>query len=220
MLAVPAFNNGIFDLTGKAEDQCSNIQIANYYLGHGAVGYCDDNDPFLVTGTMLATDGNYDEKIEDLVRNNANYLYDGLNFACVRSWDVLNNVGNCTCAYFETDVIPPECPYDIYLDTQLNPREYLICGNNAWLNATVCDDQAKIQGGEYFIDIVMPPVPAPWSGIWMNPLYNFTKEGLLCSVIGANVDASQLSEGTHYINLRGKDIVENWGKMLQCGQNI
>ncbi|MEM5778475.1 MAG: Ig-like domain-containing protein [Candidatus Aenigmatarchaeota archaeon] len=97
------------------------------------------------------------------------------------------------------------------------PNEYLICGNNTWLNATVCDQESKIQGGEYFIDTIIPPIPAPWSGVWMNTLYNFTRaDSWKCAVIGAFVDTSKLSDGTHYIKLRGKDTAENWGKITEC----
>jgi hypothetical protein len=217
VVVTPAFNNGIFNLTAHVEDTCSNIKIAKYYIGAGGSGRCDDYDPFIVVGNMLPTDGNYDELIEDVYINNANFFRDGVNFACVKSWDVLNNVGNCACAYFETDILPPDCPYDIYLDDVLYPNEYLICGNNAWLNATVCDQQSKIQGGEYFIDVQIPPIPAPWSGIWMDTLYNFTRnDGWKCAVIGALVNTSNFSDGTHYIRLRGKDTAENWGKISEC----
>ncbi|MEM5772994.1 MAG: fibronectin type III domain-containing protein [Candidatus Aenigmatarchaeota archaeon] len=189
----------------------------------GAAGYgrCDDNDPFLVIGDMLPSDGNYDELAEDVYKNNIGFFHDGTNFVCVKAKDVEGNWGNCACVYFETDIEPPECPYNIYLDNVPNPREYLVCGNNPWLNATVCDDESPIQGGEYFIDWNFSSgIPAPWSGNWMNTLYNFTFNGLICSIIGAEVNITNLSDGTHYINLRGKDIVENWGKMIECGQNI
>jgi len=209
----PYYNNGIFDATALATDTCSNIKKSEYFLGHG-LGSCG----FAGTGTpMDATDGSFDELIENVKKDNVQYYVDGLNYICVQSQDVANNWGNCVCAYFETDILPPDCPYDIYLDKQLNPNEYLICGNNAWVNATICDQQSRIQGGEYFIDITIPPVPAPWSGIWMNTLYNFTRaDAWKCAVIGAQVDASKLSDGTHYIKIRGKDTAENWGKITEC----
>ena len=216
VLATPPFNNGIFNITGTAKDKCSNIKISKYYIGNG-VGSCDDYNPFLITGNMDPTDGSYDSLLENVRRLNAFYNHDGQNFACVKSWDVLDNVGNCNCSYFDTDIIPPDCAYDIYLDTQLYPVELQLCGDNAWLNATVCDSQSPIQGGEYFIDPTPNTVPEPWTGIWMNVLREFIDgRGYHCAVIGANVDTSQLSEGTHYIKLRGKDIVENWGKFLLC----
>jgi cysteine-rich repeat protein len=217
VLLTPPFNNGIFNLTGTAQDQCSNISTSKYYLGTG-VGSCDDYNLF--SGTMDPADGSYDELLEDLKKLNLQYRYDGQNFACIKSWDVLNNVGNCNCTYFDTDVLPPDCPYDIYLDDVKYPDEYLICGNNAWLNATVCDSQSPIQGGEYFIDPAPNTVPEPWTGVWMNVLEEFIdSRGWHCAIIGAAVDTSQLTDGTHYIKIRGKDIVENWGKFLQC-QNV
>jgi cysteine-rich repeat protein len=209
----PYFNNGIFDVNATATDACSNIKKSEYFVGHG-LGYCGP----VGTGTLMdATDGSFDEKVEDVKKDNVQFFWDGLNYVCIQSQDVANNWGNCKCAYFETDILPPDCPYDIYLDNVKYPDEYLICGNNAWLNATVCDQQSKIQGGEYFLDITIPPIPAPWSGIWMNTLYNFTRaDSWKCAIIGALVDTSQLSDGTHYIKARGKDTVENWGKISEC----
>ncbi|MCK4496614.1 MAG: hypothetical protein KAU24_00345, partial [Candidatus Aenigmarchaeota archaeon] len=210
----PYYNNGQFDVDAVTEDECSNIQTAEYFLGHATVGYCGDPG----TGTIMdPTDGSFDEKIEEIKKDNIEYYRDGLNWICIQAKDTQEIWGNCACAYFETDTIPPDCPYDMYLDDELYPDEYLICGDNAWLNATVCDQQSWIQGGEYFIDLQIPPIPAPWSGYWMNTLYNFTRnDGWHCSVIGAFVDASGLEDGTHYIKLRGKDTVENWGKIAQC----
>jgi len=215
----PPFNNGNFDATSYTQDDCSNIKKSEYFLGHSSVGFCGIPG----SGTpMDATDGLFDEKAEDLKKDNVMYnVFDGLNWICVQSQDTANNWGNCDCAYFDTDTIPPDCPYDIYLNNTLYPKEYLICGNNAWLNATVCDEQSQIQGGEYFLDKTIPPVPAPWSGIWMNVLSTFIRptDGHNCAIIGAFVDTSNLLDGTHYIKLRGKDVVENWGKIIQC-QNV
>jgi len=214
----PSNNNGIFDASATATDTCSNIKKSEYFLGHATIGYCG----YVGTGTpMDPTDGNFDELIEDVKKDNVQYLVDGLNWICIQSQDTANNWGNCQCSYFDTDILPPDCPYDIYLDSQLYPNEYLICENNAWINATVCDEQSSIQGGEYFLDTTIPPVPAPWSGYWMNVLYSFIRpsDGHNCAVIGALVDTSQLSDGTHYIKLRGKDSVENWGKIIEC-QNV
>jgi cysteine-rich repeat protein len=212
---IPSYNNGLFNLSAKATDECSNIKTSEYFLGF------DDNtagcgEPG--TGTLLsAKDGSFDELIEDLFKKNVQFPTDGLNWACVQSEDVSNNWGNCQCAWFETDSFPPSCPFDIMLDNQLYPNEYLVCGNNPWLNATVCDTQSNIQGGEFFIDVQMPPIPQPWTGIWMDPLRQFMIGSQRCAVIGALVNTSKLGEGTHYIKLRGKDIVENWGKILECG---
>ncbi len=209
----PYYNNGNFNTTALTTDVCSNIKKSEYFVGHG-LGSCG----FAGTGTSMdVTDGNFDEKVEDIKKNNVQYFFDGLNYICIQSQDVANNWGNCECAYYETDIIPPDCPTDIYMDNQLYPDEYLICGNNAWLNASVCDQESKIQGGEYFIDKTIPPIPAPWSGYWMDTLYNFTRvDSWKCGVIGALVDTSQLEDGTHYIKIRGKDTAENWGKISEC----
>jgi cysteine-rich repeat protein len=218
VLAVPYYNNGNFGLTGTATDTCSNIERAEYFLGHSDIGSCGTPG----TGTAMdATDGNFNWLIEDLKKDNVIYYLDGSNFVCVQSKDSAGNWGNCDCYYFETDVYPPDYPYDIYLDNVLYPNEYLICGDDAWLNATVCDDESDIQGGEYFLDITIPPIPAPWSGEWMDVLYPFIRpDGYHCAVIGALVDTSQLEDGTHYIAIRGKDSVENWGKISQWKYNI
>ena len=212
----PAFNNGNFNATSYTVDDCSNIKKSEYFLGHSSIGSCGLSG----SGTpMDATDGLFDEPAEDLKKDNVFYnVFDGLNWICVQSQDTANNWGNCDCAYFDTDTLPPDCPYDIYLNQTLYPKEYLICGNNAWLNATVCDEQSHIQGGEYFLDKTIPPVPAPWSGIWMNVLSTFIRpgDGHNCAIIGAFVDTSNLLDGTHYIKLRGKDTVENWGKIVFC----
>jgi hypothetical protein len=213
----PVFNNGNFNATALANDTCSNIKKSEYFLGHSSVGFCG------IPGTgapMDATDGLFDELIEDLKKDNVLYnVFDGLNWICIQSQDNATNWGNCDCAYFDTDTLPPDCSYDIYLDQTLYPKEYLMCGNNAWLNATVCDEQSNIQGGEYFVDFNFTnAVPAPWSGTWMNVLYEFDRpsDGHHCAILGSLVNTSNLSDGTHYIKLRGKDIVENWGKIIQC----
>jgi hypothetical protein len=214
LLVDPYYNNGVFNVTGLATDTCSNIKKSEYFVGRG-LGSCG----FVGTGTpMDPTDGNFDNKIENIKKNNVQYLYDGLNYICIQSQDFADNWGNCACAYYDTDIIPPECPYDIYLDKTLYPNEYLVCGNNAWINATICDEQSPIQGGEYFLDTKIPPIPAPWSGIWMNVLSSFARpsDNHNCAVIGALVDTSKLTDGTHYIKLRGKDSVENWGKIDSC----
>ena len=214
----PSFNNGIFNLTATTEDNCTVIKTAEYFVGPGGTGSCDPEAP--VKGTIYpADDGSFDldKLLENLLKRNIIYRSDGVNWACVKGQDNANNWGNCACVYFETDVLPPDCPYDIYLDKELYPDEYLICGNNSWLNATVCDQESKMQGGEYFIDPIIPPIPTPWTGYWMNTLYNFTRaDSWKCAIIGAFVNTNNLSDGTHYIKLRGKDTAENWGKISEC----
>jgi hypothetical protein len=218
----PHFNNGKFNTTATVNDTCSNIKTAKYYIGHSAVGSCSAASSEQ-SGTIYPLDnGTFNlDKLIEYVGRTSNYPRDGLNYICIEGQDTVNNWGNCACGYFEVDAIPPDCPSNIYLDSVSNPKEYLVCGNNAWLNSTVCDSQSHIQGGEYFLDITIPPVPAPWSGYWMNVLNEFTDgRGYRCAVIGALINTSSLTDGTHYINLRGKDSVENWGKMSECGQNI
>ncbi|MCW1297714.1 MAG: DNRLRE domain-containing protein, partial [Candidatus Parvarchaeota archaeon] len=218
VVVTPHYNNGVFNLTAKTEDTCTVIKTAEFFVGPDSHASCDPEAP--VKGTIYpADDGSFDldKLVEYLLKKNIVFKSDGVNWVCVRAQDNAGNWGNCECTYFEEDILPPDCAYDIYLDNVLYPNEYLICGNNTWLNATVCDQESKIQGGEYFIDVVIPPIPAPWSGIWMDTSYNFTRwDGYKCAYIGAFVDASKLSDGTHYIRLRGKDTAENWGKISEC----
>ncbi|MCX6820892.1 MAG: DNRLRE domain-containing protein, partial [Candidatus Aenigmarchaeota archaeon] len=217
----PSFNNGVFNLNTNATDTCSNIQISKYYIGRSneSLGYCDDfsSSQFYVTGAMEPVDGSYNSTFEKVFKNNIAFFLDGVNFACVKSWDVNGNPGSCACAYFETDTLPPDCAYNIYLNGYFTPSNQLICQNSFTINATVCDKQSNIQGGEYFLDTQIPPVPTPGSGIWMTNLTRFARptDGSLCAVIGASVDASHLQDGLHTINLRGKDAF-NWGKIENC----
>ncbi|RLJ03893.1 MAG: hypothetical protein DRP18_05455, partial [Candidatus Aenigmatarchaeota archaeon] len=214
----PAYNNGHFTTNATTEDTCTVIKTAKYYIGHSSVGSCSELMAEKSGTIYPADDGSFNlDKLKEDLAGVYSFYRDGMNYICIQAQDNVGNWGNCACGYFETDTIPPDCPYDIYLDDELYPDEYLICGDNQWLNATVCDQESFIQGGEYFIDAEIPPVPEPWSGFWMNPLYNFTRgDGYHCSVIGAEVDVSELEDGTHYIKLRGKDTAENWGKIINC----
>jgi len=214
---LPWFNNGRFNLTAKATDQCSFIQTAEYFIGYeprypmtcGADG----------TGTTIfPEDGSFgsDKLIEYLKATNVlvEDNHDGYNWVCVHSKDVAGNWGNCQCLQFQSDTILPDGPVNIKLDDKSNPKEYLICGNNPTLSAKVCDSQSDIQGGEYFIDTAEPQ---PWNGFWMNASKNWqeflTAESFFCANISAIVNTTPLSEGTHYIVLHGKDDKENWGKV-------
>jgi len=213
IVITPSYNNGIFNLTAITEDTYSPIKTAEYFIGH--IGNASCGLPGTGTPIYPLDDGSFDldNLIEYLKGEDITLLQDGLNWACVQAQDAVNNWGNCACAYFETDASPPYYPYNIYLDDVLNPNEYLVCGNNPWLNATVCDKESYIQGGEYFIDLAIPPIPAPGSGNWMNMLQNFTSFGYKCAVIGNSVDILGLSDGTHTIRIRGEDHLENWGKL-------
>jgi len=219
VVVLPSFNNGVFNLTATATDTCSNIQTSKYFVGHGGLGYCDGvPSADYVVGTMDPVDGSYNSPIENVYKNNLNLFRDGVNFACVESQDQHGNWGNCACAYMDTDILPPSCSYNVYLGNYVNPSNHLICGGSFTINATVCDTQSNIQGGEYFIDTQIPPVPAPWTGVWMTNLTRFVRptDGSLCAVINATVDASHLQDGLHTIALRGKDAVENWAKIENC----
>jgi hypothetical protein len=218
VLVNPSYNNGIFNVTATATDQCSNIKTSEYFLRHSGSVNCGTPG----TGTLMpAEDGNFDELIEDLRKDSIEYFMDGSNRICIQSQDVANNWGNCECGYFETDTKPPELVYNFTLNHVPNPHELLVCGNNPLINVTICDSQSDVQGGEYFLDKWIPPmpVPAPWSGYWLNILNHYLNGGWHCSDLSAIVNLTPLSEGTHYINqIRGKDIVENWGKIY--GQNF
>ena len=215
---VPAYNNGYFNLDAFTQDICSNIAEAEYFFGYTTTPTCTGL-PF----SMPAKDGVFDSKSEELQKINAEYSHDGLNWVCVRSKDTDNNWGNCACAYFEVDNIPPEMQRDVILDGVKNPKELLVCGKDPVLQVTICDSQSSIQGGEYFLDKWIPPEPqpAPWTGYWLEPYAQFIDAytGWHCANLSAMVDAGELTEGTHYINqIRGKDTVENWGKIY--GQNF
>lgn len=217
---VPMPNNGHFDVTSHAEDTCSNIEEAEYFL---STSYITCGNPG--TGTPLeAFDGDFDELIEDLIDEDAEFLHDGSNMLCVQSKDSEDNWGNCDCMVFETDTIPPELVYDFRLNNESEPDEYLICGDNPEAFVTICDTQSQIQGGEFFLNLWVPPspIPAPWTGYWLEPLNQYMNNGWHCSDLQGRINLSDfedLMDGTHYINqIRGKDVVENWGKIY--GQNF
>jgi hypothetical protein len=217
LLVDPFYNNGIFDITATAEDTCSAIEEAEYFVGHAGTEHCGDEG----TGTpMDALDEDFNDLIEDLISENVNQFEDGANWACVQSKDTEDNWGDCECYTFESDTIPPDYPYDIFLNDEIYPDEYLICGDDPTLTATVCDQETHIQGGEYFLDLIMPPIPTPWSGFWMDPTGAFQLNGWHCDIITALVDLTELEDGTHDIKLRGKDGVENWGKISQWPYNV
>ena len=215
----PAYSNGHFNITATAEDECSVIEESEYFLGHSGVDDCGTPG----TGTpMSAEDGSFDELIEDLIEEDASIGNDGQNWVCVQSKDEEDKWGNCACTYFETDTVPPERVYDIYLNGVKNPKELLVCGDDPELNVTICDSQSDIQGGEYFLDKWIPPeeIPAPGSGYWLEPYAQFYDDGWHCANLSDIIELDNLSDGTHYINqIRGKDIVENWGKVWNQNLN-
>lgn len=220
LLINPFYNNGIFDIFATTTDECSNIEQSEYFVGHAGEPYCGEPG----TGTpMNAFDGDFDELTEELIKENVNYLEDGLNWACVQSKDVIGNWGDCECVYFESDTIPPEILRNFKLNDVSDPHEYLICGNDPVVNVTICDTQSEIQGGEFFLDMWIPPepIPAPWTGYWLEPLNHYIGSlGYHCSDTQGTIPLSDLEDGTHYLNqIRGKDIVENWGKVYNQNLN-
>ncbi|MFH1787878.1 MAG: hypothetical protein ABH834_00685, partial [Candidatus Altiarchaeota archaeon] len=214
----PNPNNGLFDITATATDSCTNIDKAEYFAGDAVIPCGPEG-----TGiSMDASDGNFDALIEDVEKYFSSAITDGSNVVWVRSHDAAGNWGNCIPFYFETDRIPPERVFDYCIDGNCPPDEYLMCGNDGTLTVTVCDSESNLQGGEYFIDMNIPPqnIPAPWSGFWLNITNNYIdKIGWHCSDLTGPLHLGNLSEGTHYINqIRGKDTVENWGKIYN--QNL
>ncbi|MEA3248540.1 MAG: hypothetical protein U9Q73_02430, partial [Nanoarchaeota archaeon] len=216
-LVNPIYNGGIFNLTGTVVDECSPIKTAEYFLGRSnQLRDCGVNG----TGTVIYPedgDFNLDKLVEYLKAEDVVFSKDGPNWACMQSQDNAGNWGNCSCVNFETDALPPEEPFDVKLNDEYNSNEYLVCGINPVLTATVCDSESDIQGGEFFFDNE-EQVPDWWTGYWMEPGEQF--QGIPygidfyhCSNISALVNMENISDGTHYIKLRGKDIVENWGKI-------
>jgi cysteine-rich repeat protein len=235
----PIYNNGVFDILGLATDECSAIEESEYFVGSS--GYPDCGTPG--TGSaMSAADGNFNEFIEELIKEDATIDKDGTNWACVQSKDEEGLWGNCDCIIFESDTIPPERIIDITLDGELNPVEWLICGDDPLLQITVCDSESWIQGGEFFLNMWVPPedIPAPWTGYWMDVVGDqFYDDGWHCANLEKYIPLEgsdegttdngegnyelahlELAEGTHWINqIRGKDIVENWGKIWNQNLN-
>jgi len=145
VLVTPTYNGGIFNLTGTATDTCSPIKTAEYFLGRSNQPRdCGDYG----TGTAIypENDGTFDlnNLVEYLKAEDVIFFNDGGNWACIQSQDNASNWGNCNCANFETDALPPEEPFDIKLNNEYDPYEYLVCGMDPTLTATVCDSQSDI----------------------------------------------------------------------------
>ncbi|MCD4770890.1 lamin tail domain-containing protein [archaeon] len=238
----PIYNNGNFDVSGTATDECSAVASAEYFVGQGTAGCFGNPHP------MDAVDMSFDELIEDLEQHHYNTpvtIQDGQNFLCIQSYDSLGNLGDCSCKYFESDTVPPERVFDVTLNGVENPNELLICGDDPLLKLTVCDSESWLQGGEFFLNMWIPPedIPAPWTGYWMDapPIEDqYYSDGWHCADLERYVPLNytdpvdhdvfghqwtepshpDLVEGTHWINqIRGKDIVENWGKIWSQNLN-
>ncbi len=226
LLVGPMYNNGVFNVTATVEDGCSPIRTAEYFLRHS--GSVDCGTPG--TGTEIyPTDGSFglDELREYVEAGDVEFFEDGSNRICMQGQDEQGIWGDCVCYYYESDTWPPELIYDVSLNDVEDPDESLICGDNPMLYVTICDSQSDIQGGEFFLNMLIPPmsVPAPWSGYWLSvlsPPGQYYDGGWHCADLSGQIDQSDfdgLGEGTHYINqIRGKDVVENWGKVY--GQNF
>jgi len=107
-------------------------------------------------------------------------------------------------------------PSGILVNGRCNFKELLVCGTNPTLSANVCDYQSTIQLSEYFIDETSP---ANWWGINMAATDEVYYDEN-CEDVQATIDLTALSEGTHYVQLHGKDTVENWGKLDQPANPI
>lgn len=217
----PVYNNGVFDTVALASDVCSDIKKSEYFTRVSSSGLSCGTPG---TGNSLpAFDGNFDELVEDLLKSDVEFYTDGSNKICVQSQDALGNWGNCECFYYETDTVPPEFVKNTFINGVSEPQEVLVCGDDPLIETTVCDTQSEIQGGEFFIDMLIPPspVPAPWTGEWLNPTNQYTGPlGRHCSDLNGTIPLFGLDDGTHYINqIRGKDIVENWGKIYNQNLN-
>lgn len=109
----PVYNNGYFNLDAQAEDECSAIKEAEYYVGQGTAGCY--GTPF----AMEAEDLTYDELVEMVEKYHYNSpvtIQDGQNFVCVKAYDTGDEESNCACMYFESDLIPPERIIEITLN--------------------------------------------------------------------------------------------------------
>jgi hypothetical protein len=209
------YNNGIFDIFANASDECSNVVSVAYYVGGDTISCSGDVD-----GYMDATDGSFDEIFEEVWKD-IEYENDGSNRICLEAMDLFENVGGCECRNFETDTIPPERLLNITLNGVSDPNELLVCGDNPTLRLTVCDSESNIQGGEFFLDLITGTIPDTWTGYWLDVVSQYLSDGWHCADVEGQVDGNQyqpdfmnLTEGTHYITqIRGKDIVENWGKV-------
>jgi hypothetical protein len=183
-------------------DTCSNIAAAEYFLGGATCGDPGTGD------TMNVKDGNWDELIEDVIANNI-IVSDGSLNIHVRGKDAAGNWGPCMSIRIDIDCIPPDCPTNMNVNG--GTTEVLVCGNNPTLGANICDSQTRIQAAEYFIDT---DNPLNWHGIPMDAVDGaYDKK---CEDVQSIIDISQLSEGTHYVKLHGKDGQENWGKFDYC----
>jgi hypothetical protein len=85
----------LLNITATVKDLCSNVSEAEYFF---------NNCPSVSTrgAPLLALDGTFDEKIEDVYKNlvNVSTLNDGINRLYVRGKDDKGNWGQCTMKFF------------------------------------------------------------------------------------------------------------------------
>ena len=218
----PFYNGGIFNITGTATDSCSIIEESEYFIRPSSH---PSNCGTPGTGTaMEAFDGNFNNLIEDLIQVNAEFFDDGVNKACVQSKDASGNWGNCDCAYFNTDTLPPERVFDMSLNGNETIDEMLVCNIDPYLQATICDTESEIAGGEYFLDYLWAlnqQIPTPGTGSWMSIIgSNYLDNGWRCADVGAYINLTNLTDGTHRITqIMGKDVNGNEGKIFDPDLN-
>jgi len=196
------------DISALETDECSNIEEAEYFLGGASCGA--PGAGYL----MDADDGDYDELIEEIMKSMV-FVSDGSINVHVRGKDSENNWGNCQSVQIDLDCLPPDYPTcerndldnGVALNGECNIEELLICGDDPELTANICDDQSRIQLAEYFID---EEDPLNWNGIDMDASDGEYNEQ--CEDVEAIIDITELEDGTHYVQLHGKDGQENWGK--------
>ncbi len=192
-------------------DQCSAIAEAEYFLGGATCGAEGSGNP------LNATDGLYNSLVEAVTKSGVG-TQDGSINVHVRGQDVAGNWGDCETIRIDVDCLPPFYPTceegdnlqhenGIKLNDECNPEELLVCGDDPIVSGNVCDDESRIQAAEYFID---EDNPINWRGIPMTASDGSFNER--CEDVEATIDLDDLSEGTHYVQLHGKDGQENWGK--------
>ncbi len=204
-------------IDATAEDQCTPIITGEFFVGGSDCGLEGTGESFdSVTPIDVGL-------IANLVENGySSGIHDGSINIFVRAKDDNGegNWGACQSANVQLDCLPPEYPtcelgntnYNgepdgIVLNGTCSPKEKLVCGNNPKIEANICDTESRIQLAEYFLDD-MPLLN--WHGINMAASDGTYDEK--CEDVQATIDLSQLSEGTHYVELHGKDGQENWGK--------
>ncbi|MCD6591217.1 MAG: hypothetical protein J7K72_04575, partial [Candidatus Aenigmarchaeota archaeon] len=193
----PVTGKYLTHLTALETEDCTNIKAAEYFVRKNNP-YCGPAG----TGTpMNASDGAFDEKIEDV---NATLAFgddaDGSYWVCVRGQNEEGVWGNCNCTPFGVDTIPPDCPENISMP------ELVCAGDVVNLTTRICDSESNIQAAKYYFDRNYND-----GGFWMNP-GDGQFEDDNCEDVWAVLNFSNLNDGCHKLEIHGKDTAENWGK--------